>query len=77
MEEVDFGKVVSYSKLAAMCGSPKAQQAVGQAMRKNPIIIIVPCHRVILSSGQQGNYSGGHKNSLKAWLLRHEQNDLS
>ena len=71
-KEVKFGSVVNYGQLAQMCDNPKGQQAVGQAMKKNPFSIIVPCHRVILTSGQTGNYSGGRKNSMKEWLLHHE-----
>ncbi len=67
-----FGKVVSYGELAQMCENPRAQQAVGQAVRRNPFTIIVPCHRVILASGETGNYSGGRKNHMKSWLLKHE-----
>ena len=71
-KEVGFGRVVNYGELAEMCDNPHTQQAVGQAMKKNPFSIIVPCHRVILSSGKTGNYSGGKKNNMKEWLLRHE-----
>ncbi|XP_013414906.1 methylated-DNA--protein-cysteine methyltransferase [Lingula anatina] len=71
-EKVGFGETVSYGKLANLCGSPHGSRAAGQAMRNNPIQIIVPCHRVILSSGQIGNYTGGRRNKVKAWLLEHE-----
>ena len=71
-EQVTFGKTVTYGQLAQLCGNRKAAQAVGQAMRNNPVSIVVPCHRVILSSGNAGNYSGGKKNDLKQLLLQHE-----
>ena len=72
-DRVQFGETVSYGELAKLCNrSPGASQAVGQAMRNNPVGIIVPCHRVILSSGSLGNYSGGAKNTIKQWLLQHE-----
>lgn len=71
-EKVTFGNVISYGSLAALCGSPKASQSVGSAMRNNPLSLIVPCHRVIRSSGAIGNYSGGERNDAKVWLLRHE-----
>ncbi len=70
--KVDFGCMVSYGELAEMCSNPKAAQAVGQAMKNNPVMILVPCHRVILSSGSIGNYSGGKRNLVKQWLLKHE-----
>ena len=71
--EVKFGETVSYGKLASLSGSPKASQAVGSAMRNNPVSLIVPCHRVILSSGRSGNYAGGKMNDTKVWLLNHEK----
>ncbi len=51
-------------------GNPKAARAVGAANGRNPIAIIVPCHRVIASDGRLGGYAGGLWR--KAWLLRHE-----
>ena len=76
-EKVGFGSTVSYGGLAELSGSTsKASRAVGQAMRTNPVMVIVPCHRVLPSSGALGNYSGGCKNSVKAWLLKHEGCEL-
>ncbi|XP_068084879.1 methylated-DNA--protein-cysteine methyltransferase isoform X2 [Anabrus simplex] len=49
-----------------------AARAVGTAMATNPIPILFPCHRVIRSDGSMGQYAGGCKNFLKAWLLEHE-----
>ncbi|XP_072851503.1 methylated-DNA--protein-cysteine methyltransferase [Pogona vitticeps] len=71
LREVKFGEVVSYKQLADLAGNSKAARAVGGAMRSNPIPIIIPCHRVICSSGQTGNYTGG--SHLKEWLLSHEK----
>ncbi|XP_045047446.2 methylated-DNA--protein-cysteine methyltransferase isoform X2 [Desmodus rotundus] len=70
LKAVNFGEVVSYQQLAALAGSPRAARAVGGAMRSNPVPILVPCHRVICSSGALGNYSGGL--AVKEWLLSHE-----
>ncbi|CAG0890241.1 unnamed protein product [Darwinula stevensoni] len=70
--EVPFGTTISYGKLAILCGSPGGSRAVGTAMRENPILLMVPCHRVIKSDGQIGHFSGGK--SVKQWLLSHEQN---
>lgn len=67
---VRAGQTVSYGDLAALVGSPGAARAVGGAMRRNPIPIIVPCHRVLPSTGGLGNYTGGV--SKKAWLLARE-----
>ncbi|NXC43437.1 MGMT methyltransferase, partial [Penelope pileata] len=71
LREVKFGEAVSYQQLAALAGNSRAARAVGGAMRSNPIPIIIPCHRVICSSGQIGNYGGG--NVMKEWLLSHEK----
>ncbi|KAI5270251.1 Methylated-Dna--Protein-Cysteine Methyltransferase [Manis pentadactyla] len=70
LKVVKFGETVSYQQLAALAGSPKAARAVGGAMRSNPVPILVPCHRVVCSSGALGNYSGGL--DAKEWLLAHE-----
>ncbi|XDA88369.1 hypothetical protein R6Z07F_018035 [Ovis aries] len=67
---VKFGETVSYQQLAALAGNPRAARAVGGAMRSNPIPILIPCHRVVCSSGAMGNYSGGV--GVKEWLLVHE-----
>uniref|UniRef100_A0A8C7ARG2 Methylated-DNA--protein-cysteine methyltransferase n=1 Tax=Neovison vison TaxID=452646 RepID=A0A8C7ARG2_NEOVI len=70
LEAVKFGDTVSYQQLAALAGNPRAARAVGGAMRSNPVPILIPCHRVICSSGAVGNYSGGL--ATKEWLLAHE-----
>uniref|UniRef100_A0A8C3WZ75 Methylated-DNA--protein-cysteine methyltransferase n=1 Tax=Catagonus wagneri TaxID=51154 RepID=A0A8C3WZ75_9CETA len=70
LKAVKFGETVSYQQLAALAGIPRAARAVGGAMRSNPIPILIPCHRVVLSSGAMGNYSGGV--AVKEWLLAHE-----
>ncbi|XP_053927961.1 methylated-DNA--protein-cysteine methyltransferase isoform X2 [Cuculus canorus] len=71
LRDVKFGEAVSYKQLADLAGNSRAARAVGGAMRSNPIPIIIPCHRVIRSSGQTGNYGGG--NLMKEWLLSHEK----
>jgi|ERR1711931_414927 len=71
-DKVKFGHTVSYKNLACMSNSPYAARAVGTAMSKNPIILFIPCHRVITNSGVIGNYCGATKNYLKEWLLKHE-----
>lgn len=56
---VPYGKTVSYKDIATMIGKPKAARAVGGANNKNPIIIIVPCHRVVGANGSLTGYAYG------------------
>lgn len=67
---VGRGKTVTYAELGAFVDRPGAARAVGSAMRKNPIPILVPCHRVLPKAGGLGNYTGGV--DKKEWLLRRE-----
>lgn len=67
LTEVPFGQVCSYGELAWMAGYPRAARATGQAMNKNPVAIVVPCHRVIAGDGTLGGYGGGE--ALKKALL--------
>lgn len=71
VESIPFGKTVSYLDIAILSGSEKNTRAVGLANGKNPIPIIIPCHRVIGSSGKMTGYAGGIER--KKWLLLHEQ----
>lgn len=59
LTEIKYGQTVSYKDIACAVGNPKACRAVGNANRKNPISIIVPCHRVINSNGSLNGYAGG------------------
>lgn len=68
--EIEFGTTLSYGDLANRLGDRKASRAVGLANGKNPISIIVPCHRVIGADGSLTGYGGGLDRKL--WLLRHE-----
>lgn len=70
LQKIPFGKTISYKQLAERVGNPKASRAVGSANGKNPISIIVPCHRVIASDGSLGGYYGGC--DLKTKLLEIE-----
>ncbi|TKR92626.1 hypothetical protein L596_007244 [Steinernema carpocapsae] len=70
-EKVKFGERASYGQLASMCGQENASRAVGNAMRKNPYILLVPCHRIVKSDGSFGNYSAGGP-PIKEWLLNFE-----
>jgi methylated-DNA-[protein]-cysteine S-methyltransferase len=68
--EIDFGTTESYGQVARRLGEPTASRAVGTANSRNPICIIVPCHRVIGADGSLTGYAGGLAN--KKWLLTHE-----
>ncbi len=68
--KLPYGVTASYGEVAARAGSPRAYRAAGSALGHNPIPIIVPCHRVLLSGGEIGNYGGGP--AMKEWLLRLE-----
>lgn len=68
--EIPYGQVISYRDLAVQVGSPRAFQAVGQANGRNPLPILIPCHRVIAADGTLGGYSSGVAH--KAFLLRLE-----
>ncbi|XP_026785714.3 methylated-DNA--protein-cysteine methyltransferase [Pangasianodon hypophthalmus] len=70
---VQVGQTVSYKELSEMAGNPKAARAVGSVMRRNPVPLIVPCHRVLCSSGESGRYMGGKGDNIKLWLLSHEE----
>jgi methylated-DNA-[protein]-cysteine S-methyltransferase len=67
---IPFGVTISYGELADRVGNPNASRAVGAANGRNPISIIVPCHRVIGSNGKLTGYGGGLER--KEWLLAHE-----
>lgn len=68
---IPFGQTRSYGELARAIGRPAASRAVGAANAKNPISIIVPCHRVIAATGALTGYAGGM--AAKRWLLDHER----
>jgi len=70
LEQIPYGKTVSYLDLAKQLGDIKTIRAVANANAKNPLWIIVPCHRVIGTDGSLTGYAGGlHR---KQWLLNHE-----
>ncbi|MGB3762131.1 MAG: methylated-DNA--[protein]-cysteine S-methyltransferase [Ornithinimicrobium sp.] len=66
LRDIPYGQTASYGQLAARIGAPKAARAVGLANGRNPLSIVVPCHRVIGSTGALTGYGGGaaHKQSL-------------
>lgn len=80
MNTIPFGRTRTYSDISKMIAKKRglekmSSQAVGGAVGWNPICIIIPCHRVVGSSGSLTGYGGGIKNKVE--LLKHEKNDMS
>jgi methylated-DNA-[protein]-cysteine S-methyltransferase len=73
--EIPYGETISYGELARWVGNPKASRAVGLANGRNPVAIVVPCHRVIGADGSLTGYGGGL--DRKVWLLEHEASHTS
>ncbi len=71
LRTIDYGKTCSYRDIATSLQNPNAVRAVGAANGRNPISIVVPCHRVIAADGSLSGYAGG--TDRKAWLLAHER----
>jgi len=69
--EIGFGETMTYGDLAQRVGAPTAARAVGAAVGRNPISIIVPCHRAVGADGSLTGFAGGL--ARKRWLLEHEQ----
>lgn len=70
LSTIPFGETRTYAEIAAQIGRPRAVRAVGAANGKNPLSLVVPCHRVIGSNGKLTGFAGGLK--TKEWLLRFE-----
>jgi methylated-DNA-[protein]-cysteine S-methyltransferase len=70
LSRVGYGQTTTYGALAAQVGSPRAARAVGTVMNRNPLPIVLPCHRVVGASGSLTGYGGGL--DRKEWLLRLE-----
>jgi methylated-DNA-[protein]-cysteine S-methyltransferase len=70
LRRIPTGATISYGRLAAEIGLPKAIRAVGAASARNPIPVVVPCHRVVAADGSLWGYGGGLER--KRWLLDHE-----
>lgn len=70
LARIPYGEIISYAELARRVDRPGAARAVGAANGRNPISIVVPCHRVIGANGTLTGYGGGL--DRKEWLLRHE-----
>ncbi|NIA17201.1 MAG: methylated-DNA--[protein]-cysteine S-methyltransferase [Planctomycetes bacterium] len=67
------GQTISYGRLAKMVNSPKAARAVGTALAKNPMPLVIPCHRVVKCNGCPGEFSATGGKKLKQKLIAHEQ----
>lgn len=72
---IPYGETRSYGWVAGQIGQPKAPRAVGQALHRNPLPIIIPCHRVIASDGSLGGFGGDE--GMKNYLLRLEKRSRS
>lgn len=73
LQKIKYGETVSYLEIAERVGNPKACRAVGMANHRNPIAIVIPCHRVVGKSGQLTGYAGGLH--IKEFLLNLEKED--
>ncbi len=71
LQHIPYGNTRSYSEIAQAIGRPKAVRAIGQANHHNPLLIFIPCHRVVSQRGALTGYAAGLER--KAWLLQHEQ----
>ena len=82
LSKVPYGKTISYKELAYEWGNVKASRAAGNACKRNPIPIIIPCHRILNINGSVGRYSGGNRKTpdskgakdRKLWLIELETN---
>lgn len=71
LSKIDYGDTCSYADIANAIANPKAVRAVGAANGRNPLSIVIPCHRVVGQNGSMTGYAGGL--TRKVWLLRHEK----
>jgi methylated-DNA-[protein]-cysteine S-methyltransferase len=74
---IPYGVVSTYSEIARKVGKPGAARAVGSAEAANPVPIVIPCHRVIGSDGKLHGYGGRGGIATKAWLLKHEGDNIT
>lgn len=70
LQQIEYGQTCTYADIAKSIGKPTASRAVGSANGRNPVSILIPCHRVIGTNGTLTGYAGGVK--TKQWLLSHE-----
>lgn len=75
VKNIPYGETRTYGQIAKNIGKPTAARAVGMALNKNPVLIVVPCHRVIGANGNLTGFAAGIEN--KKWLLNFERNNLT
>lgn len=75
VSKVPYGETASYSQIAQKLNNPKAARAVGSANARNPLPIIIPCHRIIANNGKLGGYGGGL--TMKKYLLKFEKENIT
>ena len=75
LRDVPSGTTRSYAEIAAAIGRPTAARAIGAANARNPVALVIPCHRIVSADRSLGGYAGGL--DRKRWLLRHEGVDLA
>lgn len=74
LRKIPRGQTITYQEMAQRVGSPKSQQAVGQALARNPLPIILPCHRVTRKDGSLGGFMGqDNRQDIKMEILSYEQ----
>ena len=74
LPKIPAGTTISYQEMAARVGSPKAQQAVGQALARNPLPVVLPCHRVTRKDGSLGGFMGQEAaGDIKQSILNYEK----
>ncbi len=74
LADIPYGRTASYGQQAASIGRPKAVRAIGGANGRNPVAIVLPCHRIVGADGSLTGFGGGI--AVKEWLLDHEQSTL-
>lgn len=70
--DIQFGDVRTYGQIAALLHKPRAARAVGTALARNPMPILIPCHRIVAADGHLTGYLGSKGISTKQWLLERE-----
>lgn len=73
---IHFGEALTYGEIARRLGKPAASRAVGAALGRNPMPILIPCHRVVASNGALTGYSAAEGTQTKAWLLTLEGRNI-
>ena len=74
---IGYGQTTTYGELARQIGRPHAGRAVGQALGRNPVPLVIPCHRVLAGNGSLGGFSAEQGVKLKQWLLNLEASRIA